>query len=163
MSIDLPLPLNCLIWGYYLIICPFRVQKSRKISILLQLTHFVGPQTPRIEVGQRKIMIENLEKGWAFRKMRFLGEKLHLNSIFGMKCAKNVIFPIISIHLYRKTPVFHKSRYPAPPDKVQISAMVFFGHPHLWEATAKVPTTCPIGEINCHDRNLVDQTASLRF
>ena len=114
MSIGLFLPLHYLIWGKHVIICPFRVQKSRKRSKKLQLTHFVGPQTPRIDVGHLDFFWKKLSKGYALPQMWLFGEKSHLKPIFEMKCVKNGKFPIIPIHLYRKTPDFHKHRYLAP-------------------------------------------------
>ena len=114
MSIGLFLPLDCLIWGKHVIICPFRVQKSRKSSYFLQLAHFVGPQTPRIDVGHFDFFCKKFSKGYTLPQKWLFGEKSHLKPIFELKCVKIVNFPIIPIHLYRKTPDFHKSRYLAP-------------------------------------------------
>ena len=150
MSIGLFLPLDCLIWGKHVIICSFRVQKSRKSSYFLQLAHFVGPQTPRIDVGHFDFFCKKFSKGYTLPQKWLFGEKSHLKPIFELKCVKIVNFPIIPIHLYRKTPDFHKSRYLAPVARGWPKLFTDFECMSCRELMGQVPIWVPEADKKCH-------------
>ena len=82
MSIGLFLPLHYLIWGKHVIICAFRVQKSRKRSKKLQLTHFVGPHTPHIDVGHLDFFLEKVVKGLCFASNVVIWRKITFKTHF---------------------------------------------------------------------------------
>ena len=96
---------------------------------------------------------KKFSKGYTLPQKWLFGKKSHLKPIFDLKCVKIVNFPIIPIHLYRKTPDFHKSRYLAPVARGWPKLFTDFECMSCRELMGQVPIWVPEADKKCHVSN----------